>query len=143
MSVCSFYLTSQREVFAAGWRRRVKYLPAVLSVGIGLSLNNAKAVIEGLLGHASEFVRTPKHCVEAQGEDWRIRRYRGSTSVVPFLELGLAVYFAAMAYYALANGIFGTLPFILLFHLGFLYSGAMSLLQGFSSRLELFREQEA
>ena len=51
MSVCSFYLMSQREVFGESWKSRLKYLPAVLSVGIGLSVNNAKAVLEALLGH--------------------------------------------------------------------------------------------
>ena len=143
MSVCSFYLISQREVFGEGWRARIKYLPAVLSVGIGLSVNNAKAVIEALLGHESEFVRTPKHRVESQGEDWKARRYRGSASLVPFVELLLAAYFTAMGYYAVTSGIFGTLPFVLLFQLGFLYSGAMSLFQDFSTRLPLVREQEA
>ena len=59
MSVCSFYLMSQREIFGDSWRSRIKYLPAVLSVGIGLSVNNAKAVIEALLGIESEFTRTP------------------------------------------------------------------------------------
>src|SRR6266852_2141144 len=49
MSVCSFYLMSQREIFGDGWPSRLKYLPAVLSVGIGLSVNNAKALVEALL----------------------------------------------------------------------------------------------
>ncbi|HET7291352.1 MAG TPA: cellulose synthase family protein [Vicinamibacteria bacterium] len=143
MSVCSFYLMSQREVFGGAWRSRIKYLPAVLSVGIGLSVNNAKAVIEALLGRPSEFVRTPKHRVETQDEDWTTRRYRGNASFVPFAELVLAAYFGAMAYYAVVNGIVGTLPFVLLFLFGFLYSGAMSLFQDFSARYEQFREQEA
>src|SRR5207247_5388792 len=54
LSVCSFYLMSQREVFGDDWRSRIKYLPAVLAVGIGLSVNNAKAVLEALAGHDSE-----------------------------------------------------------------------------------------
>jgi cellulose synthase/poly-beta-1,6-N-acetylglucosamine synthase-like glycosyltransferase len=143
MSVCSFYLMSQREVFGADWRSRIKYLPAVLSVGIGLSVNNARAVIEALLGQQSEFVRTPKHRVESAGEDWKARRYRGSMNFVPFIEVGLGLYFGVMAWYALENAIFGTLPFILLFQFGFLYSGVMSLFQEFGARLPSFREQEA
>ncbi len=143
MSVCSFYLMSQREVFGPEWRGRIKYLPAVLSVGIGLSVNNARAVIEALLGQQSEFVRTPKHKVEKAGEDWKARRYRGSVSFVPFVEVGLGLYFGVMAWYALANGIVATLPFIFLFQFGFLYSGVMSLFQGFGDRLPSFREQEA
>jgi hypothetical protein len=109
MSVCSFYLMSQREIFGDQWRPRLKYLPAVLSVGIGLSVNNAKAVIEALLGMESEFTRTPKYRVEAAGDDWRLKRYRGSLNFVPFVELALGMYFTVMAYYAAVSGIFGTL----------------------------------
>jgi len=120
---------SQREVFGESWKTRIKYLPAVLSVGIGLSVNNAKAVLEALLGHASEFTRTPKYRVEAAGDDWKQKRYRGTLNFVPFIELLLGVYFTLMAYYAILNGIFGTLPFILLFQAGFLYAAALSLFQ--------------
>jgi cellulose synthase/poly-beta-1,6-N-acetylglucosamine synthase-like glycosyltransferase len=142
MSVCSFYLVSQREIFGDDWRSRLKYLPAVLSVGIGLSVNNTKAVVEALVGHESEFTRTPKYHVEAAGDDWRLKRYRGSLNFVPFVELALGAYFTAMAYYAIVNGIFGTLPFIFLFQFGFLYAALLSLFQGFG-KLDVVREQEA
>jgi hypothetical protein len=142
MSVCSFYLASQREIFGEGWLGRVKYLPAVLAAGIGLSVNNAKAVLEALFGIESGFTRTPKLGVEGAGEDWKHKRYRGQASLVPFVELLLGVYFSAMAYYAAANGIFGTLPFILLFQFGFLYAAALSLFQD-SGKLPLPRAQEA
>jgi cellulose synthase/poly-beta-1,6-N-acetylglucosamine synthase-like glycosyltransferase len=142
MSVCSFYLMSQREIFAESWRARIKYLPAVLAVGIGLSVNNAKAVLEALFGHASEFTRTPKYRVEGAGDEWKQKRYRGSLSFVPFGELLLGLYFTAMALYAFSNGIWGTLPFILLFQFGFLYAAALSLFQNVG-KLTLVREQEA
>lgn len=142
MSVCSFYLMSQREIFGDSWRSRIRYLPAVLAAGIGLSVNNAKAVLEALLGIESGFTRTPKLGVEGAGEDWKQKRYRGQASLVPFVELLLGVYFSAMAYYAVANGIFGTLPFILLFQFGFLYAAALSLFQD-SGKLPLPRAQEA
>jgi cellulose synthase/poly-beta-1,6-N-acetylglucosamine synthase-like glycosyltransferase len=141
MSVCSFYLVSQREIFGDDWRARIKYLPAVLSVGIGLSVNNAKAVVEALLGWDSEFTRTPKYRVEGASDDWRLKRYRGCVNFVPFVELALGTYFTFMAYYAAANGIYGTLPFIFLFQFGFLYAALLSLFQGF--KLDVVREQEA
>jgi cellulose synthase/poly-beta-1,6-N-acetylglucosamine synthase-like glycosyltransferase len=142
MSVCSFYLMSQREVFGEAWRSRIKYLPAVLAVGIGLSVNNAKAVIEALLGMESEFTRTPKYRVEAASDEWKQKRYTASLSFVPFVELLLGLYFTAMAAYALRYGIFGTLPFILLFQFGFLYAAVMSLFQN-AGKLLMVREQEA
>jgi cellulose synthase/poly-beta-1,6-N-acetylglucosamine synthase-like glycosyltransferase len=141
MSVCSFYMASQKEVFGATWRSRLKYLPAVLAVGIGLSVSNAKGVLEALLGLDSEFTRTPKYGVELCSDDWRQKRYRGNVTLVPYIELALGVYFTFMAYYALSNDILGTLPFILLFQVGFLYAGFLSVIQNFTG-LEM-REQEA
>jgi cellulose synthase/poly-beta-1,6-N-acetylglucosamine synthase-like glycosyltransferase len=142
MSVCSFYLVSQREAFADSWKSRIRYLPAVLSVGIGLSVNNAKAVMEALLGIDSEFTRTPKYRVESRSDDWKQKRYRGHLNFVPFVELLLGGYFTAMAYYAISNEILGTLPFIFLFQGGFLYAAFMSLFQDVG-RISVVREQEA
>jgi cellulose synthase/poly-beta-1,6-N-acetylglucosamine synthase-like glycosyltransferase len=141
-SVCSFYFFSQKEIFPDTWKSRVKYLPAVLSVGIGLSVNNALAVIEGLFGRKSEFIRTPKYHVESAGDEWKQKRYRGGVSFVPFVELVLGLYFTAMAVYAAAYGIYGTLPFILIFQAGFLYAAGLSLFQD-AARFMVPREQEA
>ncbi|HEU4523933.1 MAG TPA: cellulose synthase family protein [Gemmatimonadales bacterium] len=142
LSVCSFYLMSQREVFGEAWRSRIKYLPAVLGVGIGLSVNNARAVLEALFGHESEFTRTPKYRVEKASDEWRQKRYRGSVNWVPFVEILLGVYFTYMAAYAAENAIFGTLPFIFIFQFGFLYTGLLSLSQNLG-KLGVVREQEA
>jgi hypothetical protein len=117
-------------------------LPAVLAVGIGLSVNNAKAVIEALLGHESEFTRTPKYRVEGASDEWKQKRYRGTLSFLPFVELLLGLYFTAMAGYAFVNGIYGTLPFILIFQAGFLYAACLSLFQDVA-RFMVPREQEA
>jgi cellulose synthase/poly-beta-1,6-N-acetylglucosamine synthase-like glycosyltransferase len=141
-SVCSFYLISQKEIFGEGWKARLKYLPAVLSLGIGISVNNTKAVIEALLGHQSGFKRTPKYKVEGAGDDWKQKRYKGALDFVPFLELALAFYFTAMAVYAVTNDIYGTLPFILLFQFGFFYAAGLSLFQNVTT-LAVVREQEA
>jgi len=141
-SVCSFYFFSQKEVFPETWKSRVKYLPAVLAIGIGLSVNNALAVLEGLLGRKSEFKRTPKYRIEGAGDDWKQKRYRGSLSFVPFVELLLGLYFTGMAVYAAAYAIYGTLPFILIFQAGFLYAAGLSLFQDVG-RFMMPRQQEA
>src|SRR2546427_9603370 len=49
-SVSTFYLVAQRELYPRGWRSRLKYMPLVMAVGIGLSLKNSKVVVEALLG---------------------------------------------------------------------------------------------
>lgn len=142
LSVCSFYMASQKEIFGAAWKSRLKYLPAALAVGIGLSVNNAKAVLEAIFGQQSEFTRTPKYRVEGQSDEWKRKRYKGSLNFVPFVELLLGLYFTVMAYYAATNDIWGTLPFIFLFQAGFLYAAGLSLFQNVG-RLGIVRAQEA
>jgi len=141
MSVCSFYFFSQKELFPDSWPARLKYLPAVLSIGVGIAVNNAKAVIEGFFGQSSEFTRTPKYRIEGAGDEWKQKRYKGSLTWVPYAELCLGLYFSAMAVYATAYGIYGTLPFIVLFQFGFLYAAVLSLFQHLGFALP--REQEA
>ena len=140
-SVCSFYVFSQKELFPDTWRGRLKFVPAVLGVGIGISINNAVAVAEGLFGRHSEFKRTPKYRIEGAGDEWQQKRYKGSTGWVPYVELALGLYFTIVALYAVANGLFGALPFIALFQVGFLYTAGMSLVQGVDWLVP--RQQEA
>ncbi len=133
MSVTSFYVVSQREIYR-DWRRRLKVLPMLLSLGIGMCLNNAKAVMEALLGKESGFVRTPKYRIESAEDSWQIKRYRGRKSYLPYVELALGFYFTATVAYAVVNQIYGSIPFLVLFQVGFLYTGALSLSENRESR---------
>ena len=126
MSVTSFYVVSQREIYK-DWLRRLKVLPMLLSLGIGMCLNNAKAVMEALFGNETGFVRTPKYKIESSADQWSKKRYRSRRSLLPYLELGLGLYFTLSVVYAAAHHIYGSLPFLVLFQVGFLYTGAFSL----------------
>jgi cellulose synthase/poly-beta-1,6-N-acetylglucosamine synthase-like glycosyltransferase len=127
-SVSSFYIVSQRELYP-DWKSRILCLPFLMSVGIGLSVSNSKAVIEGLLGLDSSFVRTPKFSVGNLADNWREKRYRVPAGLFPFIEIALGVYFFWMIVYAVDSGIFGTIPFLILFMVGYSYTGFMSLFQ--------------
>jgi cellulose synthase/poly-beta-1,6-N-acetylglucosamine synthase-like glycosyltransferase len=59
-SVSAFYLVAQRELHPKTWKRSIIFLPALMAAGVALTLINAKAVIEALLGKESAFIRTPK-----------------------------------------------------------------------------------
>jgi cellulose synthase/poly-beta-1,6-N-acetylglucosamine synthase-like glycosyltransferase len=130
-SVCNFYAVCQREIHA-DWRTRLKYLPFLMSIGIGLSINNTRAVIEALLNRQTEFSRTPKYRIEGQADEWVGKRYRQSVAVQPLIELALGLYFTMTVFYALANQIYGTVPFLVLFQIGFLYTGLVSLVQQYA-----------
>jgi cellulose synthase/poly-beta-1,6-N-acetylglucosamine synthase-like glycosyltransferase len=140
-SVCTFYALSQKEQFADTWKTKLRYIPAVLGIGIGISINNALAVIEGLFGKPSEFTRTPKYGIEGSSDTWKQKAYKGKSNWVPYAELGLACYFTFTSLYALAYGLVGTLPFIAIFQWGFLYTSGMSLAQSYDWLVP--RQQEA
>src|SRR6187401_3034775 len=130
-SVCNFYLVCQREIHP-DWRARIKYLPFLMSIGIGLCINNTRAVIEALFNKQSEFTRTPKYHIERDSDEWVGKKYRQSVAVQPLIELGLGLYFTATVFYALANQIYGTVPFLVLFQVGFLYTGLLSVVQQYA-----------
>ncbi len=129
-SISSFYLAAERAFYPKTWKRTFRYLPFVMAVGIGLSVRNALAVIEAILGVKSDFVRTPKYRVEtsAKGQrTWTKKAYHKRAGLMPFLEVLLGLYFAASVLYAIENNNYATVPFLLLFVWGYLYTGLMSL----------------
>jgi cellulose synthase/poly-beta-1,6-N-acetylglucosamine synthase-like glycosyltransferase len=130
-SFCNFYTVCQREIHS-DWRARLKYVPFLMSVGIGLSINNTRAVFEAVFHKDTAFERTPKYHIEANADEWVGKKYRQSVAVQPLIELMLGLYFTWTVFYALANGIYGTLPFLVLFQVGFLYTGLLSVVQQYA-----------
>ena len=129
MSVVLFYVASQREIGMPVWQR-IKYLPFIMALGIGLCVNQAKAVIEALVGYETGFTRTPKMGISGKDRNWLRKKYRAITNMQPLLELALGGYLTSAIYFALDKGVYFSLPFLLLFQWGFIYVGLMSLLQG-------------
>jgi cellulose synthase/poly-beta-1,6-N-acetylglucosamine synthase-like glycosyltransferase len=129
-SISSFYLVSQRELFPKTWPRALIYLPFLMALGIGLTVTNTKAVIEALIGKQSAFARTPKYRVESKLDKVGSKRYRKRLGWVPWVELLIGAYFALTVYYAIENENYITVPFLVLFVVGYWYTGLMSLLQG-------------
>jgi cellulose synthase/poly-beta-1,6-N-acetylglucosamine synthase-like glycosyltransferase len=140
-SISSFYLVSQRELFPKTWPRALLYLPFLMALGIGLTITNTKAVLEALIGQQSPFARTPKYGVETKKHKVGAKsKYRRRLGWIPWAELLIGSYFALTVYYALDNENYITVPFLLLFVIGYWYTGLMSLLQGRFTGLSLSAE---
>jgi cellulose synthase/poly-beta-1,6-N-acetylglucosamine synthase-like glycosyltransferase len=139
-SIAVFYLMSERELFPKTWKRTFYYLPFLMALGIGLTVTNTKAVMEALFGIKSAFVRTPKYRVAVKGEKSQAAKYRKRLKLAPWIELLLGCYFAAAIYYTFTNKNYFTAPFLILFVVGYWYTGLMSLLQG---RFERWRSGSA
>jgi len=139
-SISSFYLVSQKELFPKRWLRSLLYLPLLMALGIGLTITNTRAVLEALAGKQTAFARTPKYRVESKQDKVGAKKYRRRLGWVPWVELLIGAYFAATVIYAIQNEKFITVPFLLLFVVGYWYTGLMSLLQGRFSGVSLGAE---
>jgi len=129
------YFLSQKDSYP-DWKSRVLAVPFVVSVIMALSINNSIAVIEGFMGKASEFVRTPKFNITKKQNLNNAVAYRQKLKPSTFIELILGVYMLATVIYAALTAQLSIIIFIVLYALGFLYFG-------FSSVAEVLKKDEA
>ena len=81
-----FYLERPGKIF-------ISLFPRFLIVSMGLSLHNGIAVLEGLIGRKTPFVRTPKFNV-IKGESWKNNSYISTRiNLLTILEGLLCLYF--------------------------------------------------
>ena len=127
VSVLVFYMASQA---AAGldWKKQLRYLPTLMGVGLGLSVNNAIAVLSGCFKMGGTFHRTPKYRIEKRGEDWLGKRYRSGRNLSVPIEVFFSLYFACCTVYAVANGMWPSVPFLALFVYGYSYMAFLSMI---------------
>jgi cellulose synthase/poly-beta-1,6-N-acetylglucosamine synthase-like glycosyltransferase len=140
MSVSSFYLVSQKELFPKTWYKTFLYVPFLMALGVGLTITNTKAVLEALFGVQSAFARTPKYRVNKKGEKSQAKVYRKRLGIIPWIELAIGCYFTFTVWYAISSENYFTVPFLLLFVFGYWYTGLLSLLQG---RFERFTSRSS
>ncbi len=134
VSVCSFYVVSQAAATQGGLLRRIAYIPLTLAIGIGMSINQAKAVLEALMGKETPFIRTPKFAVTNRGEEWRDNRYVFEADLQAWVEVALGLSFAYPTVIALQNELWFSLPFLALFAVGYLFVGVGSIAQSRAAR---------
>jgi cellulose synthase/poly-beta-1,6-N-acetylglucosamine synthase-like glycosyltransferase len=143
-STSTFFVFGQRELFGkrAGWKS-ILYLPSLMALGVGVSLNNCKAVFEAIWGHIrrkpSEFVRTQKY---GQTQHTRGTKFRPASvftlkrMVLPILEIAFGCYMMVCVFisvwYEFGRG---SIPFLLIFAGGYFYVG-------FGSLYALYRMQQ-
>jgi len=121
MAPVTLYITSQRALYPKKDRARLRLIPVLTLVGIGMTLSNTCAVLEAIRGRPSEFVRTPK-----RGQT-SIRCYacKGTTAALIELSIGLYCYVSMFLYLTAAKAI--VTPFLFLYATGFTLVGLITL----------------
>jgi hypothetical protein len=126
-----FYIVSQRELYPRSWWREIAYLPALLALTIGLAVNNAWAVLQAIVGHQSDFTRTPKYGIESRTQSWKKAKYSPMKTILPFVEVIFATYFIYFLIHEIAMHNWLAIPFLTLFASGFTYVAGCSIAQWF------------
>ncbi len=135
-----YFIISQREVNER-WPGVIFCLPLLIALGIGLCVNNGRAVIEALVGHKTAFLRTPKFRIEGKSDNWRRKKYRAFSSAGSvMIELALGCYFLCAMVFAARCEVYASIPFLLMFCGGFFYVALLSLHQGlhFTRQIKTF-----
>ena len=128
-----FYLFSQKDVHS-DWRKKIALFPLFMAGSMGFALNNTRAVIEGLMNRKSEFVRTPKFKVVDKKDGLTVRnKYLERTKIQAstYIELILAVYCLIGVIASIYFMEIASIPFQLMFFIGFATVSIMSLRQAF------------
>ena len=125
-SVCTFFVVAQSQV-GSSWYRAVFLLPALMMLGIGISLSNSVAVLQGLRNDPGEFIRTPKLALRHACHSSGMMRYQARGTMLPLVELAIGFYFSVAVAIAVQLGLWSALPFLILFQAGYLYVGTLSL----------------
>jgi cellulose synthase/poly-beta-1,6-N-acetylglucosamine synthase-like glycosyltransferase len=126
-SISLFYLISQRELYR-DWKWRLKDVPFIMALGIGMCLNNAWAVLEAVFARETPFVRTAKYRIESLKDSWKGKLYRTVSKKFLIMEFLFAAYMmTAVLIMALLQN-WGALPYVFLFVIGYTYIFGLSLL---------------
>ena len=128
------YIVAQKKGYR-DWQKKCLFIPVLMVIGCGVAINNTKAVLEALLNIKSDFIRTPKYGVIKRGRNILVKNYSLPLQVFFVSEILLSAYcfIGFMQYTSNKKFIFG--PFLLMYAIGFLYVGTLSLFQKFSEKI--------
>ena len=91
----------------------------LFSLGIGMCLNNARAVWDALVSHDSPFERTPKYGIKKQNDQWTNKSYRTRRSKLLKIEFFFFIYLSIFLFVLIGYGFWLSLPLFLLFLTGY------------------------
>lgn len=121
MAPSFLYSYAQRTLHPGKAFSRIRTIPVLSLLGIGIALSNTRAVAEAVLGRRSAFVRTPK-----RGEHEQVKyRVRLPWLAMGEILLGLYCWICLVRFLQMEHRFI--IPFILLYACGFSFVGLLSL----------------
>ncbi len=120
-----YYWVAFRKIQGGGFLGFLKYIRLFFTfyaVAMGFSFQNSIAVLEGLWGKKSDFVRTPKFNVEMLRDKWRDNVYLNRKISINTIVEGLLIFYFLFAMYSgYKLNDYALFPFHLMLFCGFSY----------------------
>ena len=117
------YWNTYKNIRGGGFKNFIKYIGLFFifyTIAMGFSFHNSIAVLEGLWGKKSEFIRTPKFNIESLKDKWKDNIYMTkSISKNTIIEGLLMFYFLFGLYSGFRFHDFGLFPFHLMLFFGY------------------------
>ncbi len=129
ISVIIFYIVAAWESSLWYLIRSIKDIPLLMAVGIGLCINNSRAVLEGFFSNTAVFVRTPKYNVTVKKDPWKRNVYRIKRLPLFCVEVFFLIYLLMIFLYCIRTTAFHIFPFLAIFIMGFVYFVTLGLKQ--------------
>lgn len=123
LSIYFYYVVVQTEAEGFRWAHLKNVLLMIL-IGIALSVNSSIAIFEAVIGHRSEFVRTPKLVVTRQGRTHVMHNkdgYRIPLNKAIVFEILFFFYFIFNLYLIMHYRHYNLIPILVLFLVSFTY----------------------
>ena len=94
LSIAVFYWVATQQFQNHAGKTFFNLFPGFLMISMGLSLHNGIAVVEGLLGFKTPFVRTPKFNITRKSDPWKNNVYINTRlNIITILEGFFCLYF--------------------------------------------------
>lgn len=104
VAVFLYFTYAESEVGNRGLAK-IRDVFLLMVVGIGLSINGTKAILEAVRGKKTKFIRTPKFsATNTSDNDWHKRKYVKKTDNTFFFEVIFALYFLWCAFLVFTSG---------------------------------------
>jgi hypothetical protein len=114
-----------QQVLYRDWFKRLRHLPTLLLIAIGIAPSNSWAVIRALSADELTFHRTPKGLR---------RSYLSPPDQSRFLEIGILIYLLITLYFAIQRANSGPLVLVISSLLGIGYVAMRSLIENLTSK---------
>jgi len=122
------YIYGERQL-GPGWARRLRYLPFMMLLGIGIAFSNTRAIWSALTDRSVEFVRTPKFGIASNEGAWLGKAYRLRGFWDGVAELCLGVYALCGLWLFVHSTHYLIVPFLVIYTLGFMWVGGLTTVQ--------------